>query len=335
MTLQDLLSQAVNQGAYEILIAPEAKPRIRKKSTWQVMSERVLTAHETRKLLMGFLNDEEKKTLSDIGSVEGFWSVSGQKFSYQIQISTAGVVGTLMWCPQQMMSFSFWNCPKWTLESLMRGRGLHLLIAKNRLDLEACATAFLSQINASSQKFVVWRKSQALTTLQSDQSIISYVQSSAVPEACDIYVSEGFEHCEIAMAQAEMGRSVLLLIQAHELAGALEEIARRVSAQRLAQGLKWALCLKVLDGTDGLAPAYDLLAGALEPVREIIRHGHIHRLEALMSESPSEPTAFEGVRTMNQSLLQLMLKRKIDLKQGFEESPAPEKLDRLLKKVGL
>ena len=33
-----------------------------------------------------------------------------------------------------------------------------------------------------------------------------------------------------------------------------------------------------------------------------------------------------GMRTFNQSLLQLVLKRKIEFKQGFEESPDPEEL---------
>jgi twitching motility protein PilT len=42
-----------------------------------------------------------------------------------------------------------------------------------------------------------------------------------------------------------------------------------------------------------------------------------------------------GMRTMNQSLFQLLMKRKIELKTAFEFSPAPEDLDLILKKVGV
>jgi twitching motility protein PilT len=42
-----------------------------------------------------------------------------------------------------------------------------------------------------------------------------------------------------------------------------------------------------------------------------------------------------GMVTMNQSLMSLLLKRKIDMKIGFEASPDPEELDQMLRKAGV
>ena len=42
-----------------------------------------------------------------------------------------------------------------------------------------------------------------------------------------------------------------------------------------------------------------------------------------------------GMMTMNQSLMNLVLKRKVDIKEAFMFSPDPGELDSLLKKVGI
>ena len=42
-----------------------------------------------------------------------------------------------------------------------------------------------------------------------------------------------------------------------------------------------------------------------------------------------------GMRTLNQSLLQLLLRRKVELKQAFMHSDNPDELDRMLSKAGI
>jgi twitching motility protein PilT len=42
-----------------------------------------------------------------------------------------------------------------------------------------------------------------------------------------------------------------------------------------------------------------------------------------------------GMITMNQSLMNLLLKRKIYVKTAFAASPEPEQLDGMLKKAGI
>ena len=42
-----------------------------------------------------------------------------------------------------------------------------------------------------------------------------------------------------------------------------------------------------------------------------------------------------GMSTLNQSLVNLVLRRKIDVKQAFEATIEPEELESLLKKAGV
>ncbi len=41
------------------------------------------------------------------------------------------------------------------------------------------------------------------------------------------------------------------------------------------------------------------------------------------------------MKTLNQSLFQAVIQRKIDIKTAFTVSPEPEKLDLMLKKAGI
>jgi twitching motility protein PilT len=57
-------------------------------------------------------------------------------------------------------------------------------------------------------------------------------------------------------------------------------------------------------------------------------------MESLPEEMKSNADK-TGMRTLNQALFQLLLKRKVELKVAFENSSDPQELDQLLRKVGI
>jgi twitching motility protein PilT len=66
-------------------------------------------------------------------------------------------------------------------------------------------------------------------------------------------------------------------------------------------------------------------------IRHLIRENKLHQIAGMMQVG-QEST---GMITMNQSLLSLLVKRKIDIKTAFAASPEPEHFDQLLKKAGI
>lgn len=84
-----------------------------------------------------------------------------------------------------------------------------------------------------------------------------------------------------------------------------------------------------------------LQAGAMEDAREIIlitpaireaaRQENIVGIEELLKAGDET----SGMVSFNQSLLQLLLRRRIDIKTAFEASWDPGHLDQILKKVGI
>jgi Tfp pilus assembly pilus retraction ATPase PilT len=331
--LKDLILQAREMNSFEIFLAPEATARARRKNEWVPMTKSALSAAETRGIFLSLLSEEQREQLLDQGRFEGVWlGISGQKFFCQVQITTQGLSGSLAWVPEELTKRDFWGFPKWTETSLARGQGVHVLTARNRWHLEAAAASLVQAVNETQQKIIYWQKREALTVSPSQSSVVIYGAEGHVPESCDLLVCEGLESLSLALNQSARGRSVLLLIQSQSTTEALAQMTELNSTSRWAQSFQWALGARIIEGVQGWVPVFDLIAGS-ESVRQLIKSKQIGEIDGLMEQEQS--SGFDGVRTMNQALLQMMLKRKIDLRQGFEESPAPEKLDQLLKKVGL
>jgi twitching motility protein PilT len=66
-------------------------------------------------------------------------------------------------------------------------------------------------------------------------------------------------------------------------------------------------------------------------VRDFISDENLKGVEHLLVNSAEN----SGILTLNQSLLQHLIRRRIDLKTAFENSRHPDNLDQLLKKVGI
>ncbi len=66
-------------------------------------------------------------------------------------------------------------------------------------------------------------------------------------------------------------------------------------------------------------------------IRSLIRENKMHQVYGLMQLGQDR----SGMQTMNQALMALILKRKIEMREAFKYSPDPEELDNLLKKAGI
>jgi len=66
-------------------------------------------------------------------------------------------------------------------------------------------------------------------------------------------------------------------------------------------------------------------------IRNLIRENKLHQVYGQMQVGQTQT----GMVTMNQTLMSLLVRRRISMKVAFESSPDPEELDKLLKKSGL
>ena len=66
-------------------------------------------------------------------------------------------------------------------------------------------------------------------------------------------------------------------------------------------------------------------------IRNLIRENKLHQIYGMMQIGQDK----SGMITLNQSLLGLVIKRKVDVRTAFMFSSDPEELDKMLKTAGV
>lgn len=333
MELKDYIQLALQQEAVEMVFAPGELPRFRREKEWEPLRSEAqkmatISPAQTRLWAFQLCNEEDKKKLIEGGVASGAWEMLGQKLMFEIHPSGQGFILQMQWFAQEWREAGFWGFPKWAHESLSRGRGLHIFVSSELGVLEGAVEGFLAPMAEQKKAWIVWHQTEGLSQLRSGSSLVTYQNS--IPKSCDVVVLSGFENALTAIEESEKGRGVVLMLQHHNLFQALARVSQAAECQRFSAQLRLAMSLKALYGLNGWVPVFDLLANTTS-VEQALRKSEFSVLENLMKDSEKD----SGMRTINQSLLQLMIKRKIDFKKGFEVSPAPAELDLLLKQVGI
>jgi twitching motility protein PilT len=158
------------------------------------------------------------------------------------------------------------------------------------------------------------------------------------PDYCLIGEMRDLETIETALTVAETGHLVFGTLHTNS---AIQTVSRLISVfdgtQRdrirtlLSFVLQGILCQQLLPTIGGgRALALEILV--MTPgIRNLIREDKLHQIQSLMQTGQNKT----GMLTMNQSLLSLLVRRKIEMKTAFSASPDPEELDLLLKKAGI
>jgi len=136
----------------------------------------------------------------------------------------------------------------------------------------------------------------------------------------------------------EEGRTVIVHVSAPSLLSALHRVYG-LAEQSHDSHLVWRLVdgLVLLVSQTRIANPHKEAAFAHEivlvspEVKQCLWSAQLSAFEELMKNAHEN----SGVVTLNQSLLQLLIRRKIEIKTAFEVSRDPVDLDHMLKKVGL
>ncbi|MCB0394977.1 MAG: Flp pilus assembly complex ATPase component TadA, partial [Bdellovibrionales bacterium] len=116
----------------------------------------------------------------------------------------------------------------------------------------------------------------------------------------------------------------------HFFAG-FDESERSWVARMVSNSLRFVINQKLIPGVGGRPVLASELLLPTPSIRKAIRAENFD----LINESILADGTKAGMVTMNQSLMNLLVKRKIELRNAFESSPDPDELDQMLKKAGI
>lgn len=236
-----------------------------------------------------------------------------------------------------------WNFPSLMIDAVKRPHGLGLVIAGRRHGKTEALQTLIDESQAEKERVTLF-VADDLTKLHTSgpRMSISTQEINAqfyLPKKVDCIVidSERMDLAERALTWSEMGYQVLMSWSGHSMLTSLERFIdfcgpnRARAWQRFSDNIQFSVGLKLLPGLDNKpASAFELMLATPE-IREHLFHGNVNALQKIISAS-ADPL---GMRSMNQALLQNLVKRKIEFRTAFENSSAPEELDQKLKQLGI
>lgn len=340
MDLQNFIQAASARQAQEILLGPDRPIQFRIGRDLINASNRELTVADSKSLITQILNEEEKRYLYQDFKVQGTKYLDGIAFKFDFQVDFSGVSGSLRFATDLKKS---WTFPQGVAESLMRPQGLHIIAGPRRSGKSTAIADLLAQ-SKNKNRFIACfvEDENNLLSVQGNniaQFPIEQLGKNKIPRSADVIVvdASSAEYCEKALSLAEEGYSVLLSLPFWNIEMALErfldltEGAFEARARRLASVLQLAIGCQLVPGIEtSFCGAFEMLSVDSQ-AQKILRSQEFSELARAMNGGVDKP----GMRSMNQSLFQLLIKRKIELKTAFEFSPNPEELDTILKKVGI
>jgi Tfp pilus assembly pilus retraction ATPase PilT len=237
------------------------------------------------------------------------------------------------------------NVPAAYQELLTRSEGVHLICGPSLSGKSSFAFAMGQTISANGRSVAFFTDDTGvsagqnlevydLNTLELGLSALRGFDNVVL----DIKSESSWIH---AVRIAESGLPVLAVSSISGLQRAIRAFSENIcsahrnletiSNQRFFQLLQSGLSLRLLPGVEGAHQlGFELLL-----VNNNIRTHLLSGEWALVQKEMFALSDKSGMRTLNQCLLNLMLKRKIDFKVGFANSPDPEELDQLLHQVGI
>lgn len=347
MSLTELLLQAKAKKAEEFLFVVGSEPRIRLPSGWVSLRSSPALMTEWNLLQQSLLNNQQKAVLDTTGVVQGETSFESVRigFSFFQQDSTMKAVldmdldGSRQEIP----------LPPSLLETCLRMKGLVLLSGPGEAGQVWALHRILQKLSEeksfvgvvfSRKAFPQVREAKACY-LYHNGEFVRREEKQSLMAGVDMVVFDGLddeESFEEALALAEKGLFVVYSMKAPSVINALRRALSVLGekygehgAPRLAEVLSLASGQYPMSGLGGEKIfAHEVLL--MKPqVRSLIEDEDVKGVESLMLNSSES----SGILTLNQSLLQHLIRRRVDLKTAFEVSRDPDNLDQLLKKVGI
>lgn len=294
-----------------------------------------------REIVSEILNDEEKKALYENLKVMGQKTIGSVNFRFDFQIDFDGISGALTLGDRKQNP---WNFPVIVHENLAKNFGLTLLSGGRRSGKTSALKELLNHLPKKQKVIALYSDDESIDSSCEGNILfsfpLSHLSQNGAHESADLIIFDT-KNPEIvlkAIELAEMGYQVVCCLSILTLEMALQRVLdlldrdnREVAARRLAAVLQMAIGLRVIKNSDeGKTGIFEILINDSR-MKALIQSQKINLIYKAMKEGAES----SGMRTLNQSLFQLMLKRKIDFRTAFETSEDPEELDSLLKKIGI
>ena len=355
LTLQQILKVVIdNENATDLHIVTGSAPVVRIGKRILRIKSPDLTSEDTKRLCYSILTDKQKAKFEETKELDFSFGVKNSaRFRGNLFYQKGAVSGTFRRIPYQIPKFEKLGLPPSVSNFTNSINGLILITGPTGSGKTTTIASLIDKINSEHKGHIITIEDPIEYIHEHKQCIINQRELGADtwsyqsgvkhllrqdPDYCLIGELRDLETIEEALRLSETGHLVFATLHTNS---AIQTVSRIVTVFPSEQQNKvrvqisfilvGVVAQQLLPGKNGgLELAYEVLVPT-PAIRNLIRENKLHQIYSNMQMGQSKT----GMQTMNQSLLNLILKRKVEIRDAFASSPDPEELDQLLKKAGL
>lgn len=333
------IEAAKAQKAHGILLQAGSVPLANHVQNYARLDENVLAAADLTAQLEGFLSPREKSMVKENGFVSGYRKLGSLSGKFQIVKHRDDVLVSFQWRNPQVEDLNKWEIPNLLLGQLGKEGGLTLVVGPQLSGKTAFLARLAREFTREKKGVVVYASPEPeienipgvtrvpLAVLKNPAHVLSGIRVLMID-------AEDESELELAVRYAERGVNVVVTQHGADVFEVLRRIHTNQGAglfHRVATVFQAGAATRLLPGVDGSPQTALEFVVASGNLRGSLARGAFDEARAEVKAHADKT----GVRTLNQSILNLLLKRKVDLKTGFAVSLYPDELDEMLKKVGI
>ena len=349
-TMHDLLTLMIERGASDLHITTGTHPQIRLHGKLTPLTQfEVQMPQDTQRLAYSVLNEGQKQKFEEENELDLSFGIQGlARFRCNVYRQRGAVAAAIRVIPVKIRGFDELGLPAIVEQMADRPKGLILVTGPTGSGKSTTLAAMVDKVNSERAEHIVTIEDpiefvhQHKKCMVNQREVFSDTHSfknalkSILRQDPDVVLvgeMRDLETISAALTIAETGHLTLGTLHTNSCAQTINRIIDvfptsqqgQVRAQ-LSLVLEGVLSQQLIPTADGRGRAMSLeIMVATPAIRNLIREEKIHQIYSAMQAGQKF-----GMQTMNQSLAELVQKRRISREEALNRSSLPEELAGLL-----
>jgi len=350
ITLQQLLEEMIQKKASDLHITSGVPPVFRIDGELMQSAHDRLTPEMTQSLAYSILNDRQKKRFEMDYELDLSFGIQGlSRFRGNVFLQRGGVAMALRTIPWEIRTFQELGLPPVAAELAAKPRGLVLVTGPTGSGKSTTLATMIDKVNSErrshiltvedpieymhSHKKSIVNQRQLEADTKSFENALKYVLRQD-PDVVLVGEMRDLVTFESALRIAETGHLTFATLHTNSAAESIHRIIDAFPAYQqpqvraqLAFVLEGVMTQQLLPLTKGgRAMALEVMV-CTPAIKAMIRDDKVHQIYSLIQAGSKY-----GMQTMNQSLFQLFMDKKISMDTAFDYTPNSEELDQMIKR---
>jgi len=348
LTLRELLEMMAERHASDLHLTVGSPPRMRIDGRLQMLDGDVLIPEHTKKLAYSIMNEKQRKRFEETWELDLSFGIENlSRFRCNVFVQRGNVAIAIRQIPFSIPSFDDLGIPKVVADLADQPRGLVLVTGPTGSGKSTSLAAMIDKINRERFSHIITvedpieylhrHQSSLVNQREVNTDTVSFASALkyALREDPDVVLvgeMRDLETVEAALSISETGHLAFATLHTNSAAESINRIIDvfpvnqqeqvRVALSFVLQAIVSQQLIPKIGG--GRVLAMEILI-CTPAIRATIRDDKIHQIYSLIQAGQKY-----GMRTMNQSLAELYLQRKITYGDAESHSGNPQELDDII-----